>query len=259
MADRNNKPNPYQKPTGDYCYRCKKQWHTSNICPEYRGANDGRRQVNVVDEVAELEEVEDEDDGSLAALEDDSVSCDVVDMDACGVLLGRPWQVDVDALHKGRENSYLFTRKNKKIIILPSGSSAKASKVEGKSIIVVSSNVQELTDVIENSGGALALLIKPKIKFDVRSLVPPLVKELLDEFHTLVEEPSSFPPFRDIQHQIDFILGSKILNLPHYRMNPKESQILQEQVEELLKKGHIQESISPCGVPALLVPKKDGT
>ncbi|XP_037492175.1 uncharacterized protein LOC119369633 [Jatropha curcas] len=180
-----------------------------------------------------------------------SVSCDVVDMDACGALLGRPWKFDVDALHKGRENSYLFTWKNKKIIVLPFGSSAKASKVEGKSI--------ELFGAIEKSRGALTLLIKPETGSNEEALVPPLIKELLDEFHALVEEPSTLPPLQDIQHQIDFIPGSKIPNLPHYKMNPKESQILQKQVEELLKKGHIREIISPCGVPALLVTKKDGT
>ena len=53
--------------------------------------------------------------------------------------------------------------------------------------------------------------------------------------------------------------GATIPNRPAYRSNPEKTKELQRQVEELLTKGHVRESMSLCVVPVLLVPKKDGT
>jgi hypothetical protein len=38
-----------------------------------------------------------------------------------------------------------------------------------------------------------------------------------------------------------------------------ETKEIQRQVQDLLDRGYIHESLSPCSVPVLLVPKKDGT
>ncbi|KAL4017179.1 hypothetical protein IC575_024855 [Cucumis melo] len=73
------------------------------------------------------------------------------------------------------------------------------------------------------------------------------------------DAPTGLPPLRGIEHQIDFIPGATLPNMATYRTNPTETKEIQRKVEELMDKGYIRESMSPCSVPVILVPKKDGT
>ncbi|KAL8124877.1 hypothetical protein AgCh_012512 [Apium graveolens] len=187
----------------------------------------------------------------------DVVYCDVVDMNACHMLLGRPWQYDVDAVHKGRENTYTFFKDGVKIILGPNkGERRQKNSPRVKQNFLISNNIIKEAKEIEK---LYALVIKGETPGSAK--YPSKVQPILDEFASLVpdELPESLLPMRDIQHHMDLQPGVSLPNLPHYRMSPKEHAILQEQVDDLLKKGFIKPSMSPCAVPELLTPKKDGS
>jgi hypothetical protein len=95
---------------------------------------------------------------------------------------------------------------------------------------------------------------------DITSL-PSVVADLLQDFEDVFpqETPAGLPPIKGIEHQIDLILGAALPNRPPYRTNPEETKEIQRQVKELLDKGFVRESLSPCAVPVILVPKKDGS
>jgi hypothetical protein len=49
----------------------------------------------------------------------DTIGCDVAAMSACHLLLGRPWQFDLDATHGGRSNTYSFLHKGMSHVLKP--------------------------------------------------------------------------------------------------------------------------------------------
>ena len=49
----------------------------------------------------------------------DELWCNVIPMDACHILLGRPWLYDRRVMHNGFLNTYFFTKERKKITLAP--------------------------------------------------------------------------------------------------------------------------------------------
>src|SRR5262249_10205409 len=75
----------------------------------------------------------------------DDVYCDIVDMDACHLLFGRPWQSDVNAEHAGKENVYWLEKGGVNYTLLPLKviNRPKTSKVEGCSFLTITHSGKE--------------------------------------------------------------------------------------------------------------------
>jgi hypothetical protein len=87
------------------------------------------------------------------------------------------------------------------------------------------------------------------------------VTNLLQQFRDVFpsELPPGLPLIRGIEHQIDLIPGASLPNRAAYRANPEETNEIQRQVQDLLDRGYVRVSLSPCSVPVILVPKKYGS
>ncbi|GJZ30137.1 putative reverse transcriptase domain-containing protein, partial [Tanacetum coccineum] len=73
------------------------------------------------------------------------------------------------------------------------------------------------------------------------------------------EDLSGLPPTRQVEFQIDLILGAAPVARAPYRLAPSERKELSEQLKELSDQGFIRPSSSPWGAPVLFVKKKDGS
>ncbi|KAK1628431.1 hypothetical protein QYE76_002746 [Lolium multiflorum] len=91
--------------------------------------------------------------------------------------------------------------------------------------------------------------------------IPSSLLSLLKEFQDVFpdELPHGLPPLRGIEHRIDLIPGAPLPNRAAYRTNPEDTKEIQRQIQDLLAKGYVRESLSPCAVPVILVPKPDET
>ncbi|GKD34078.1 putative reverse transcriptase domain-containing protein [Tanacetum coccineum] len=72
------------------------------------------------------------------------------------------------------------------------------------------------------------------------------------------EDLSGLPPTRQVEFQIDLMLGVAPVARAPYRLTPFEMKELSEQLQELSDKGFIRPNSSPWGALVLFVKKKDG-
>ncbi|KAI3816520.1 hypothetical protein L1987_16221 [Smallanthus sonchifolius] len=83
--------------------------------------------------------------------------------------------------------------------------------------------------------------------------------DVCDHPDVFLEELPGLPPDRQIEFQIELILGAKPVAKSPYRLAPSELKELMKQIQELLDKWFIRPGTSPWGAPVLFVKKKDGS
>ncbi|XP_013624657.1 PREDICTED: uncharacterized protein LOC106330787 [Brassica oleracea var. oleracea] len=217
---------------------------------------------------------------TIGRYEDEGV-CNILPMDACDILLGRPLQFDKRAVHDGFTNRHSFDHKGKNITLVPftplevhqdqvqlKRSRDKEPKPGEPESSQRNSNFyikpSQVKKSLYSQKPFLLLVYKEFFLASSSDIAPEIPSELLDVLQEysdvfLDENPKGLPPVRAIEHQIDFVPEASLPNRPSYRTNPVETKELQKHIGDLLQKGYIRESLSPCTVPVLLVAKKDGS
>jgi hypothetical protein len=181
-------------------------------------------------------------------------------MDVYHVLLGRPWQYDINVIHDRRRNTYTLDKNGMTHMLLPI--EEKKMKEEVSAIILLMSGKELLKEVKKEQEMHFVVIRKPRVILTSTSLeyLPEEVQELLENFADIVvdELPNSLPPIRSINHHIDLMPGASLPNKEAYILTPQENEEVKRQVQDLLNKGLVREILSPCAVPTVLSPKKNG-
>jgi hypothetical protein len=71
------------------------------------------------------------------------------------------------------------------------------------------------------------------------------------------ELPRLLPLIKSVSHHIDLIPRASLPNKETYRLTPQENEEVKRQVHNLMDKGLVRESLSPCAIPTVLSSKKN--
>jgi hypothetical protein len=185
----------------------------------------------------------------------DEVELDVIPLDICGIVLGSPYLYDRKAIFHHHENKYHLFKDGGEYIVRPHTKKMNLSLV----------NAGQMKRLVNASKNLFLLMIKPKDDIENKvfqgcdAKLKSDLYEVVNQYDEMFKEPKGLPPKRGIQHEIQLQQDCPLPNIGMYRMSVMDNAEIKKQIQELLDKGVIVPSSSPCGSPIVLVPKKDGT
>ncbi|XP_021727697.1 uncharacterized protein LOC110694841 [Chenopodium quinoa] len=140
----------------------------------------------------------------------DEILCDVIPMDACHILLGRPWQSDKKSVHDGLSNTYTITHQGSKKVLHPLPPQKSLSQTQSpppqkepkrKDILLLS--LEEFENSLEKEDEVFLLFSKEEHEGFVQQnpRLAALIKEYEDVFSN--ELPQGLPPIRGEGIKVD--------------------------------------------------------
>nr|XP_009783078.1 PREDICTED: uncharacterized protein LOC104231725 [Nicotiana sylvestris] len=190
---------------------------------------------------------------SIGKIYKDQIWCDVVNMDACQLLLGRPWVFDRCAKYDKYLNTYSFTKDERKIILVTLNPEEipKNMKLNDDSFLT---KLQIIGSINKKKPLNIGPIKEEEHEGDlqVEDLAPKFDDDPLE--HPICE--INFSPNRDDQHNINLIVDSILPNEATNCINPEVREFLQIREEGLLKKEYIMEGLNSYFVPIFFLPQR---
>lgn len=190
----------------------------------------------------------------------DILFCDILPMDYCHLLLGRPWQYErEEVLYDGKEN-YISIKKGGKTFKIQSLLEGEEPQSKVPSVFICNGK-EFFKDLKEEESQGYAVVLNSNGEDNtMKDPLPIEVQALLEKYKDIVSDgtPATLPPRRVIRHQIDFVPSAFLPNKETYNLTPNQSLEVARQVQGLMDQGLIKQSISSCVVPIVLASKKGG-
>jgi hypothetical protein len=185
----------------------------------------------------------------------DEVELDVIPLDIFGIVLGSQYLYDRRAIFHRHENKYHLFKNVVEYIL----------RAHTKKLNLSLVNFGQMKRLVNASKNCVLLMIKPKDNVENEAFqgsdanLKSDLYEVVNKYDEMFQEPKGLHPKRGIQQEIQLQQDCPLPNIGMYRMSVMENFEIKKQIQELLDKGVIMPSTSPCGSPIVLVPKKDGT
>ena len=116
--------------------------------------------------------------------------CDIIPMNVCHILLGRPRQYDRKIVHDGRKNTYSLEKDGKRHILSPLED--EAIQEGSRSNILLMTGKELLQEVEKEDEIDFSIFGKPKVILTSTNLddLPTKVRNLFDEYVDIIVDES---------------------------------------------------------------------